>query len=232
MTPQHRTLTLSGAVAAIALLLAVPAPVLSQVPPPPGGGAPPGGGGGGSGSGAGAGAGMPSKAEIEKRIKEELEKLPERTAELGRIKILYRAVPSDPIELLKSSGAVPPGVNAEAAAKQFMPIVRPLLDKQMAEIGKLITDEEFKVKTTKVVPAEYTFGLVMQDTQPVAIRLTGKELKQPLIIKLKGSLASTPYSSLVVEVKEVPNAKKGEFTIDVGFGKVLGAGQNLARNKE
>src|SRR5206468_3763704 len=161
----RRSLALTFA-AALAVLAGGPSPVLSQVPP--------GGGGGGAGAG-----GIPSKQEIEKAIKDELDKIPETTTELGKVKISYKPVPSDPTETLKNSGKLPPGMKPDQAAKQFAPMARPYVEKFLAEVGKLTTETEFKLKSTTIKPAEYTFGVVVSDPDmnPVAIVISGKSLK-------------------------------------------------------
>jgi hypothetical protein len=187
-----------------------------------GSGSGPGGNQGGSqggGSNAGA-AGMPSKEEIEKKIKEQFDALPERVAELGRVKITYKPIPTNPIDIVQGLGPLPQGMKPEQAVKQFMPLARPYIDKYMAEVGKLITDVDLKTKAGKLAPAEYTFGLVMDELRPVAIRLTGKSLKSPMTLPLKGTAAQSPFASLLVELKE--SKKEDEFGIDVGWDKVLG----------
>ena len=228
---------LSIAFAAALFVWAAPSVAHAQIPGGGGGGGGggvpggPGGGGGGSGGGGSGAAGMPSKQEIEKRIKDYLDSLPDRTAEMGRIKVIYKPVPSDPVEIVKASGQLPAGVDPEKAAKQYLPLARPYVEKAMGEIGKLIADIEFKWKSTKFVPAEYVFGVVVDGPEmtPVAIRLAGKSLKAPVVIPLKATPATQPYASLTVEVKA--GKKEGEFSIEVGFGKVLAIASKLELKK-
>lgn len=222
-------------IALVAALFAGVAPSvgLAQGVPGGGGGMPggPGGGGGGSGGGSGAG-GMPSKQEIEKKIKEYLDSLPDREAEMGRIKVIYKPVPSDPAEIIKATGQIPAGANVDQAVKQYLPLARPYIAKALGEIGKLIADIEFKYKSSKLVPAEYVFGVVLDESAemiPVAIRLSGKTLKAPVTIPLKPTQATQPYASLTVELKA--GKKEGEFSIEVGFGKVLGIASKLELKK-
>lgn len=211
-------LVLSASLVALA-----PDPVLSQVPPGGGGGGPtPGGPGGGSGGGA---AGMPSRQEIEKRIKEYLDSRPEVRAEWGRITITYKAVETDPVELLKNSGQLPPNVKPDLAAKQFLPLAKPYIEKYMGEIGKLTADVEFKYKSAKLAPAEYTFGLVMQDLTPVAVKIAGKTLRSPVTLPLRKQAVADPYATLSVLMKD--GKSEGEFLIDVGFAAALGTTPKL-----
>jgi hypothetical protein len=190
-----------------------------------GGGGPGGVGGGGGGGGGGTGNGgtpttqMPSKQEIEKKIKEQIDNLSDSEAEWSKWKVVYKKVPSDPVEIIKSSGQLPAGGNAEAAAKQFMPIARPYIMKTMAEIGKLIANEDFTAGHTKLAAAEYGFGvLVNDDLIPVGIVLTGKSLRSPLKLPLRATAAKDPYSALVITLVE---GKKDDFTLEVGFGRAL-----------
>src|SRR5205085_4441320 len=98
-------------------------------------------------------------------------------------------------------------------------------------LGKLVGDIEFKWKSNKFVPAEYTFGVVVDGPEmvPVAIKLAGKALKAPVTIPLKATPAAQPYASLSVEVKA--GKKEGEFSIEVGFGKILGIAAKLELKK-
>lgn len=221
MLPRRVLLPLALATSLLAL---ASDPVLSQVPPGGGGGGGPTPGGPGGGSGGGA-AGMPSRQEIEKRIKEYLDGRPELRAEWGRLTITYKAIETDPVELLKNSGQLPPNVNPDVAAKQFLPLARPYIEKYMGEIGKLVADVEFKYKSTKLAPAEYTFGFVMQELTPVAVKIAGKTLRSPLTIPLKHQPAKDPYATLNVAMKD--GKKEGELLIDVGFAKVLGTTPKL-----
>jgi hypothetical protein len=205
----RRSIALTFA-AVLGILAGGPSIVLSQVPP--------------GGGGAGAGGGIPSKQEIEKAIKEELDKIPETTTELGKVKISYKAVPSDPTEALKNSGKLPPGMKPDQAAKQFAPMARPYVEKFLAEVGKLVTEQEFKLKSTTIKPAEYTFGIVVSDPDlsPVAIVISGKTLKAPIKLPLKPQAAPGSFDKLKVEIKDGKKAGE-EFTIEVGFAKGLGA---------
>jgi len=218
---RRSVLTLSVALSA---LLIGGGSLLAQVPPGAGGGGVGGGAGGGAAGGGSGGAnagaaGLPTKAEIEKKIKEQLDALPERTTELGRVKIIYKPVPCDPAEVIKNSGQIPQGMNPDQAVKQFLPMARPYIEKYMLEIGKLVTDVELKTKTGKLVPAEYTFGLIMDDMNPIGLLIQGKTLKSPMKLPMKPSAAQTPFGSLVIELKE--SKKEDEFGLEVGFGKAL-----------
>ena len=75
--------------------------------------------------------GMPSKAEIEKRIQEELDKLEDKTSEVEGVKLTYKPIPANPVDVIKASGQVPPGVDPDQAAKQFGPMAKPYIEKYM-----------------------------------------------------------------------------------------------------
>jgi hypothetical protein len=189
----------------------------SAVALPGGAGAPPPSGGGSNGMPQ-----MPSKQEIEKHIKDYLDSCSTADAEWQKVKISYKQIPSDPTEVLKSTGALPQGAKGDAAMKQFMPMARPYIDKYMGELGTFTNDVEVSVGKVKLAPAQYTFGLVVQDLAPVQIKITGKGLKAPVTVPLKASAAKTPYAKLAIEVKE---GKKDDFTIEVGFGPRLCVGK-------
>ncbi len=175
---------------------------------------------------------MPSKEEIERRIKEEMDKLPSETAEIEGVTITYKAVPTDPLEIVKQSGQLPPGQNPDQAAKQFLPLARPYIEKNMAEIGTLVATREVKIKSVKLKPGSYTFGVSvdMTDLIPVAVLISGGDLKKPLAVPLKNGAAKSPYATLKIELT-TPKSSTSEFVIGVGFAKVLGVAGKFSLGK-
>lgn len=195
---------------ALAIVLSIAPEARSQVPP-----------GGGN---------IPSKQEIEKRLEEEFNKLPDETAELEGVKVVYKAIPTDPKEALKSSGQLPPGSDPEQVAKQFAPMARPYIEKYAGKVGKLTVEKEFKYRATKVVPGEYTFGLVMDDLTPVAVSITGGSLRAPLQVPIAaGKPPAEPYAALKVTVVE--GKTKGDFAFAIGFAKLEGHTPKLTFKK-
>lgn len=192
---------------AVSLVIVLGLASVAEAQAPPGGGYPQ----------------MPSKEEIEKRIKEEMDKLPTETAEIEGVKITYKAVPTDPLEIVKQSGQLPPGQNPDQAAKQFMPLARPYIEKNMAEIGSFVAEREVKFKSVKLKPGTYTFGVSvdMTDLVPVAVLISGGDLKKPIAIPLKNGAAKSPYATLKIELT-TSKSSANDFVIGVGFAKILG----------
>lgn len=164
----------------------------------------------------------PSRQEIEKRIKEELDRLEDATSELeGTVKLTYKPIPTDPVDLVKNSGQLPPGANADAMAKQYAPMARPYIEKYAGTLGKLKVEKEFKFKTTKVSPGEYTFGLIMDEFVPIAVAISGAPLKTAIQVPIRpGKPPTEPFSALKVEVR--PGKKPDEFVFVVGFARLEG----------
>lgn len=176
---------------------------------------------------------MPSKEEIEKRVKEEMDKLPSETTEIDGVKIEYKAVPTDPLEIVKRSGQLPPGMNPDQAAKQFLPLARPYVEKNMAEIGTLTCTRDVTLKSLKLKAGTYTFGLGVDMTElvPITVIFSGGDLKKPVALPLKRGAAKTPHDTLKVELAGVKK-KDDEFTIGVGFAKVDALAGNFKMAKE
>jgi hypothetical protein len=210
--PPGRGAPLAAALAAaLGLALLAPAPARSQQMPP---------------------GGMPSKAEIEKRIQEELDKLPDESSELEGVKLTYKGVPSNPADVVRSAGGqLPPGTNPDAAAKQFGPMARPYIEKYLGKVGKLKVDREFKQKSAKIGPGEYVLGLVMDDLTPVAVTISGGSLKAPVQAPIKpGAAPASPYDKLKIDVKAGKSAD--EFVFSVGFAKLEGQTPKFAFQKK
>lgn len=167
------------------------------------------------------GGGMPSKAEIEKRVNEEFEKLPDESSELEGVKLTYKAIPSNPADVAKQAGQMPPGVDPDQAAKQFGPMARPYIEKYLGKVGKLHVAKELKQKSAKIPEGEYTFGLVMEELTPIGVTISGGTLKAPVQVPIKaGNAPATPFDKLKIEVKA--GKAKDEFVFAVGFGKLDG----------
>ncbi len=158
---------------------------------------------------------IPPREEIEKRVKEELAKLPDTTVERNGVKITYKAVPSDPAELIRRGVQLPPGQNVDQLIKQYGPMVQPIINQYMGEIGKISTDKELKIRSKTLPPGEYTFGIAFEQAMPVGIVIKGGSLKVPITAAIKpAKVAVQPSLSVLLE----PDKKKAqEFTIVVGF---------------
>ena len=179
------------------------------------------------------GGNIPSKEEIEKRIEEEFAKLPDETAEIEGARLLYKAIPTDPVEVIKASGQLPAGANPDAVAKQFLPMARPYVEKYLGAIGKLELKKEVTLKSgklkAKLAPATYDFGLVMEELVPIAIRISGGELKAPLTVPLRTEQVAEHAATLKIELR--PSKVKGEFAIEVRFAKVHGLASKFTSKK-
>jgi hypothetical protein len=164
---------------------------------------------------------MPTPQEIERRISEEFDKLPDRTSEIEGAKLTYKAIPTDAAEALRQTGQLPSGMDADELARHYGAMVRPSIEKYCGRVGKLALERPLKSGSVKIPPGEYTFGLVMQNLLPVAVAISGGALKAPLQVPLKQkNPPAAPHATAEIELKA--GKAKNEFTIAVGFGKVEG----------
>jgi hypothetical protein len=164
---------------------------------------------------------IPTREEIEKRIKAELEKLPKVTAEHGGVKITYREVPSDPAELIKRGIQIPPGMNVDQLVKQYGPMVQPIINKHMQEIGTLETTATLRYRSKKIPEGSYTFGVVFNNITPTGLLIQGGKLKKPVGIALKRKATKQPVRALQIQMKE-EKKKKDYFRIYLGFHLTVG----------
>lgn len=168
---------------------------------------------------------MPSKEEIERRVEEELSKLPSKKAESEVIAIEYKELPTDPVSIVQkvAAGQLPPGMNAEQASKQFLPMARPYIEKYAQKLGTLTPKSEVKYKSTTLSEGvTYEFGLIMDDLLPIGLRIAGEDLKRPLTIPLRTGAGPSKVDPMQVEVlADKSSAKK--FKLVVHFGERLGA---------
>ncbi len=199
---RQRSLSVST-VAAGALLLALALPARSQTPP--------------------GGGGLPSPQEVERRVAEELERIPDQTSEIEGATLTYKPIPTDPAAALRASGQVPPGVDPDQIAKRYGHLIQPTIERTCARLGKLVLGRPARAGSKALPAGEYTFGLVVRagDLAPVAVTIGGGSLKTPVQIPIKpGKPPSAPHETARLEIK--PGKKPGEFTIAVAFGRVEG----------
>jgi hypothetical protein len=173
--------------------------------------------------------GMPSPQEIERRLDEEFEKLPDQESTLKGAKLTYKAIPTDAGAAIKKSGQLPPGIDPDMAARQYGPMARPYIEKYCKKIGKLRLEKAVKVGSKTIEPGDYVVGLAMENLAPVAVFITGGELKSPIQLPLKGHEPPAPHETAKLELKA--GKKAGEFTIAVAFGRVEGEAGKLAFKK-
>ncbi|MFC1705388.1 hypothetical protein ACFL59_01030 [Planctomycetota bacterium] len=169
---------------------------------------------------------MPTPQEIEKRIQEEFDKLPTEKVEHEVIAIEYKAMPTDPHEIVKKAvgNQLPPGMNVDQAIKQFMPMARPYVEKWAAKLGSMTVSKEVKYKSLKLKPDQkYDFGLVLDQLTPIGIQIGGGNLKAPVKLPLKRKKPERKYDTMFVEVVPAKKGKQDKLNIQVGFGEILGA---------
>lgn len=169
---------------------------------------------------------LPPREEIERKVEEELAKLPVLKAESEHLVIEYKEMPTDPISVAKrvAGGQVPAGIDPEIVAKQALPMIRPIIEKYAAKLGTLTAKSDLKYRGKTLAKDQvYDFGLIMDGLRPVGILLSGGDLKRPLKLPLKPARGKhDPVDPMKVEV--VPHPRDdGKLYVQVGFAEVLGA---------
>ncbi|MDF1660809.1 MAG: hypothetical protein P1V97_03500 [Planctomycetota bacterium] len=160
--------------------------------------------------------GLPSPKEIDRRIKEGLATLPDTTAELeGVLKFTYKAIPSDPKAIAKLAGAdqgLPPGMDIDAIAKQYGPMIQQKLNQHLQVAGTLEAFEEVKVKSKKISKGKHKFGFLFKG-QSIAgmVIYVGKK---KVLLKFKSKGVKTPAEALKIVVER---DKKKTDRVHVGL---------------
>jgi len=167
---------------------------------------------------------MPTREQIEARVQEELDKLPTKTVENDLFSLVYKELPTDPIEYAKQAagGQIPPGIDPNVVAKQALPFVRPVIAKYAQALGTLTPKVNLKLKSKKLSEGTaYTFGLVMNGMKPLGIVLSGGDLKRALKVAFRRGRQSPPANPMRVEL--IPDKrKKDRCRIHVAYAELLG----------
>jgi hypothetical protein len=168
--------------------------------------------------------GMPSPEEIERRIQEELDKIPDTTVGDDVMEITYKAVPLDPNEIVKraaaAGGQLPAGMTPDQIAKQVLPMARPYIERTFAEIGTIRVTGIVAYKSAKLEEGEYIFGLVMNGMTPVGVRIAGASLKREVRVPFRASRSKELHSELKLDVEE--DERGGKRYIVAFFNDVQG----------
>jgi hypothetical protein len=165
------------------------------------------------------GGALPSPQEIDKRVKEEIDKLPDTIATLeGVVTFTYKAVPSDPKEIAKqvgNSSGLPPGIDIDQVSKQYAPMIQGMLTKHLATAGTLEAHRAIKVRSKTIPVGKHRFGFTFKGQMIAAIivRIEGK--KKPIKIDLK-SKRSGLQDALKISC-EFDKDKDDQFHVLVGF---------------
>ncbi|MHC4390467.1 MAG: hypothetical protein ACYS22_04020 [Planctomycetota bacterium] len=167
---------------------------------------------------------MPTPEEIDQRIQAELDKLPMATVECEAFTIEHKVVPTDFLQLVKQAagGQIPPGMNADQLAKQYLPMARPYIEKHLGKIGTLTAKKTVKLKSLKLKEGEvYDFGLLFKDMLPYGIQFAGGDLKKAARLPLKRGKGQVKVDPIVIEV--VPDKKSDKkLSILVKFAEIEG----------
>ena len=191
--------------------------------------------------------GIPSKKEIEEKIRaafpQLISKSPEEVVELeGILKITYKAIPTDPKKVAKllgqdiGGGKLPAGVDIDQHLNMFLPQITALLNENMQDLGTFEVLKPLKAKFKKIPVGKHRFGLLFNGERPEAIMVfdpppeegaKDKEdeetrLKKPVPIRLK-TRSVDMQEALKVEFKEPKKQKPGEekFDLQLAFLRYL-----------
>ena len=165
--------------------------------------------------------------QVAARVAQILERLPERTVSWGsRFTLTYKALPADVQALLVAFGQTlsanerPRGVDLEIFVRQYQPQVRRLYYEALAEVGTLTVHEAVEIDRKDIPPAEYRFGVAVQNDRPAAIVLQGGDLPRgrPLALRLRqGPLGDQPDETLTFGVVEPDDLDPDEPECVIAF---------------
>lgn len=163
---------------------------------------------------------MPSPKEIDKRIQEELKKLPDATAELeGVCKFTYKPIPTSPKKVKElAGGALPPqaqGMNPDALIKQYLPMIQQTLMRNLKEAGTVEVTKAFKVRSKEVPTGKHKFGFAFKGTTILAMVISVKDQK-PIVLKFKNKKVKAPVDELKIVLAK-DKKKTDRFHIGLEF---------------
>ena len=175
---------------------------------------------------------MPTKQQIEKELESAFAKIPEEKTETADVASLsYKPIPTDALTAVQDSGQqLPPGTNADQAAKQFGPMAKPYIEKVAGKLGTLTVKVALKAKSVTLAPGDYSFGLIMEEMNPVGITISGGALKAPLQLPLKAiAQPKEPYKHFKCELRA--GKAEGDLVFWVGFGPVDAVSAKVSSKK-
>jgi len=176
---------------------------------------------------------MPSREEIDAKIKAALDGLPETTAahEDGIVTFKYKSIPMDPKEVAELAGmgkntpGVPKGVNVDGYIKQYGPMIQQKLNEYLANAGTVVVTKEFKLRSKTIPVGEHKFGLAFKGEKVAALIIFGEKIGKKVVVKLKAKKLGTP-SAFVIKVVKDKKKPEERFNVLVAFGRWKGKGRS------
>lgn len=181
--------------------------------------------------------GMPSPDEIERRVREELDRVPDKTVEFeGLAKVTYKPIPTDPKEIIKNNpqlaGQLPPNINIDAYIKQYEPQIQEYLNEYMKDIATFEALEDLKFRSKRIPKGKYQLGLEFVGAGIVGAVISGEGLKKPIAIRFKAGELDPPAKELSIELEtDEKEEKKGRqaFRIMTKFNRGQGGSASSIR---
>ena len=175
--------------------------------------------------------------EIERRVREELDRVPEKTVEYeDLVKITYKPIPTDPKEIIKNNpqlaGQLPPNLNIDAYIKQYEPQIQEYLNKYMRDIATFEALEDLKFRSKRIPKGKYQLGLEFEGARIIGAVISSEDLKKPIAIRFKAGELDPPAKELRIELEtDEKEEKKGRqaFRIMVKFNRGQGGAVNSIR---
>jgi hypothetical protein len=139
----------------------------------------------------GGGMGMPTREQIRERVLAVLAASPEETITVeGVCRITYKKVITDPQRVAQAlgqqmGGQIPAGVDIDQYIRAYTPQITEMLNEFLADFGKFEALVDLKVKSKRIPRGEYRIGLVFEGERPLALMVSGGELRRPVDIRLK-----------------------------------------------
>ena len=151
--------------------------------------------------------------QVEKKIQEYLEALPKGKLELEGIDLVYRKIPSDPVEVVNRVV----DERWRELVKEYVSTVESKLHSFLEEAGTLETRREITVKKKKKkVPAgKYTFGIFLDKGVPVYVGISGKGLEDPIRIPFRTRKGLPQLEELKIEGK----IKRKKLELVIAYGR-------------
>lgn len=127
---------------------------------------------------------------IEEGLEQAIREAPEQSTSAPGITLYWKAVPTDPTDIIQRYGGLPAGINPANIARQFQGDISRILNRHLGTIGR--AEVTGKVEMKRDIPAgKYFLGLVVRGLAPTGLVL--REWIEPTDEELRRDPDAQPH---------------------------------------
>ncbi len=166
---------------------------------------------------------VPSADQLDTAIAQAIASLPlvaadeDEEAAAHPVELEYRALPTDPAELIRSQvPAIPGGADPDVLVRQYLPQAMPFVQKHMRDLGVLRSTVPLKVGREEIPAGEHKIGFLCDDEayRPVALVVWSDALEEDIVVKLRSKRSR---DETFPELKLALEGSRKDFTLVVGW---------------